>query len=73
MCLMSKPHRSILYLPGSQASSTLMKASKKLVKGNRKREVRQSELISAVLLWTVPEAAFKIQFQAKTHKKLSNK
>lgn len=68
VCLMSEPHRSILYLPGSQASSALMKASEKLVKGQKKREARQSELIAAVLLWMVPEAAFKIQFQAKIQK-----
>lgn len=65
---MSEPQRSILYLPGSQASSALMKASKILVKGKRKREAGQSELLAAVLLWMVPEAAFKIQFQAKTQK-----
>jgi len=47
---MSEPHRSISYLPCSQASSALMKASEKLVKEKRKREAGQSELITAVLL-----------------------
>lgn len=68
MCLMSEPHRSILYLLGSQASSALMKASEKHIKEKRKREAGQSELISPVLLWMVPGAAFKIQFQVKIQK-----
>ena len=71
MCLMSEPHRSISYLPCSQASSALMKASEKLVKEKRKREAGQSELITAVLLWMEPETAFKIQFQAKIQKENS--
>lgn len=71
MSLMSESHKSILYLQCSLASSALMKACEKLVKGKRKRKPGQSELIAAVLLWMVPEAALKIQFQAKTQKENS--
>lgn len=71
MCLMSESHWSILYLLCSLASSALMKACEKLVKGKRKTKSGQSELIAAVLLWMVPEAALKIQFQAKTQKENS--
>lgn len=40
---MSEPHRSILYLPGSQASSALMKASEKNLLKGRKKEKQGSQ------------------------------